>query len=337
VSEPLAAAQSDEPVEAVATRLTAVTRRHVHMALDPWPTVTALTLEALGERRGSPASWYRAVRASLDREDVDLLAPIASNGGIGYIPDCLVPVPATFGPSFEEALERVATTTTEVVIADLGADGLLESPWAAMARHPRPWLAAYAGAMQRAWGAVRPLWDRATPLLEAEVDRIGGALVRGTFDVLLDSLYPKGRVRDDRWYVGPPGYQYAVAIAPGMVLAPIVAGPRWAFLGDRDGLVKNLMYPLPGARRVANPDVRIANGDALTALLGAPRAGIVRRLDRAVTAGELAEATRLVPSAISHHLHHLEQAGLVRRVRHGRHVLVHRTARGTSLVNLYDG
>jgi len=32
----------------------------------------------------------------------------------------------------------------------------------------------------------------------------------------------------------------------------------------------------------------------------------------------------------------LERAGLVRRVRRGRHVLVHRTPRGTALVNLYD-
>jgi DNA-binding MarR family transcriptional regulator len=45
----------------------------------------------------------------------------------------------------------------------------------------------------------------------------------------------------------------------------------------------------------------------------------------------------LVPSAISHHLHNLERAGLVRRTRHGRHVLVQRTTRGTALVNVYDG
>jgi DNA-binding transcriptional ArsR family regulator len=353
VSEPLAAAQPDEPVKPVKpaetvkpvtpvtpvtpvdSRLTAVSDRHIRMALDPWPTATALTLEALGERRGSPASWCRAVRASLDPDDVALLGPVTANGGVTYIPDCLLPRSPTFSPTFDDYLERVATTPPDVVAADLIADGLLDSPWAPMIRHPRRWLAAYAGAMRRAWVAVRPLWDRAAPLLDSEVERVGVALVRGSFDVLVDGLHPRGCVRDGRWYLGRP--EKAVAIAPGMVIAPMVAGPRWAFAGVRGGVVSELSYPLPGARRLVNPDIRAVHGDALTALVGAPRAEILRRLDRAVTAGSLAESMVLVPSAISHHLHNLERAGLVRRTRHGRHVLVQRTTRGTALVNVYDG
>jgi hypothetical protein len=38
----------------------------------------------------------------------------------------------------------------------------------------------------------------------------------------------------------------------------------------------------------------------------------------------------------SHHLTVLEHAGLARRERRGRQVIVHRTARGTDLLHLYE-
>ena len=77
-------------------------------------------------------------------------------------------------------------------------------------------------------------------------------------------------------------------------------------------------------------------GDPLAALLGAPRARILRRLDRALTAGGVAKELAFGPSAASHHLGVLEQAGLIDRQREGRRVLIHRTARGTRLLALYE-
>jgi DNA-binding transcriptional ArsR family regulator len=74
----------------------------------------------------------------------------------------------------------------------------------------------------------------------------------------------------------------------------------------------------------------------LEALLGEPRAGLLRRLDRPVTAGMLAEALMYGPSGISHHLLTLEWAGLLERQRSGRHILVHRTTLGSALIDLYD-
>jgi len=87
--------------------------------------------------------------------------------------------------------------------------------------------------------------------------------------------------------------------------------------------------------------------DALQALLGEPRAALLRALDRAATersgdepagrgSGELAERMLLVPSGITHHLDVLEPAGLVVRERRGRCVLVHRTVLGARLLALYD-
>jgi DNA-binding transcriptional ArsR family regulator len=62
---------------------------------------------------------------------------------------------------------------------------------------------------------------------------------------------------------------------------------------------------------------------------------LLRALDRPMTAGELAVLLGIVPSAITHHLAALEPAGLVLRQRRGRSVLVHRTARGGRLLQLY--
>jgi len=47
-------------------------------------------------------------------------------------------------------------------------------------------------------------------------------------------------------------------------------------------------------------------------------------------------ADELSPGAVTHHLTALERAGLIIREPHGRHVLAPRTARGTSLLGLYE-
>jgi DNA-binding MarR family transcriptional regulator len=75
---------------------------------------------------------------------------------------------------------------------------------------------------------------------------------------------------------------------------------------------------------------------SLEALLGVPRAALLRALDRATTAGQLAARLHLAPSGLTHHLRILEPAGLVTRERRGQCVVVRRTRRGTTLLALYD-
>lgn len=78
------------------------------------------------------------------------------------------------------------------------------------------------------------------------------------------------------------------------------------------------------------------SGDPLVALLGAPRALILRRLDRPMSSGDVAQGLAFGPGAASHHLTVLERAGLIDRSREGQRVLIRRTARGARLVALYD-
>jgi DNA-binding transcriptional ArsR family regulator/GNAT superfamily N-acetyltransferase len=76
--------------------------------------------------------------------------------------------------------------------------------------------------------------------------------------------------------------------------------------------------------------------ESLEALLGGARAGILRRLDRERTVGELARLIDSVPSSASGHVRVLVAAGLAAREQRGRHVLVRRTVRGAALLALYE-
>ena len=89
------------------------------------------------------------------------------------------------------------------------------------------------------------------------------------------------------------------------------------------------MYEWASQQILARPQ------SALASLLGVPRAALLRALERPATVGELAARLHLVPSGITHHIQVLEPAGLVRRERRGQFVLVHRTARGTELLELF--
>jgi DNA-binding transcriptional ArsR family regulator len=131
---------------------------------------------------------------------------------------------------------------------------------------------------------------------------------------------------------GPAPYGAERGSHLGMV--PLLAGRHATHVRFIDGELAHVAYPVRDAWRLlgggAHPPA------ALEALLGTQRALILRKLDRPMTAGRIAEALRAVPSAASHHLTILERAGLLERERQGRHVLVRRTARGSEVLALYE-
>jgi DNA-binding MarR family transcriptional regulator len=63
---------------------------------------------------------------------------------------------------------------------------------------------------------------------------------------------------------------------------------------------------------------------------------MLRGLELTATAGEVALLLGAATSTATPHVRALEAAGLVRRVRRGRHVLVERTVLGTELIRLYE-
>jgi DNA-binding transcriptional ArsR family regulator len=321
--------------EAARSSSDGLSSRRVALRITPLPTVTELIYEALGTPLGSPPSWPGRVRHALEPRDLQLLGPVYGPDGPAIVPSCLLPSPDTFESSFEDDLDRLAAMDRDDLrreLIELGAD---RTGWAKADRQPRRWLSQYLYALRRAWTGARPLWAQAAPLLDREVERVGVALARGTVDQLVQSTFPRGRVEDGRWYTRLD-VDHPETVDDELVLQPMIIGPRYALIGRSHGRVSRLTYPLPGASRLELNGGSPGYGSALAALLGTPRATILRRLDDAVVVGQLALDLLYTPGAITHHLAALEHAGLARRERRGRQVIAHRTARGTALLHLYE-
>jgi DNA-binding transcriptional ArsR family regulator len=306
---------------------------HIRVVASPLITVTCHLVEAVGRNMGTPASWIEPVRQTLQPCDVALLVPVYGPTAGSFLPDCLFPG-SSIPPTFEDELSWLAEVDPDSLECELVDGGHIHDGWSEAARSPRAWLRAYVAAVGRAWTAVRSHWDRATPLMEREVERVGIAVARGSFGQLLGRLAVRSRVVDDRCYFTEDD-QPAV-INSNLVLRPMVSGLGARIVLTDDGAVSGLAYPLPGAHRLDDHEARPARPSGLEALLGEPRSDIVRRLDVPSSAGQLATQLLYAPSAITHHLSALERSGLVRRERSGKHVIVHRTARGTALLDLYE-
>jgi DNA-binding transcriptional ArsR family regulator len=126
----------------------------------------------------------------------------------------------------------------------------------------------------------------------------------------------------------------------GVVLTPLVASEGSKGLASEaskalslaDDILGYVSYPVRSVlARVPHPPAA-----ALEGLLGIQRTQILRALRRPASIGTLADILHAVPSAATHHVNALQAAGLVERHRHGRNVLVDRTARGEALLELYD-
>ena len=251
----------------------------------------------------------------------------------GFVPDCLLPLPADGGRAEPEAeLERLAATAPARLLAELD-EARAAGPWRDVGRVPARWLAAYAGALRRLWSAASAYWRGAAAAIEREGERIGAAIARGCLASALQLVHASGTVGGDAWCL-PGGSVHDLRLGgDGLVLVPRVAPARAPLITAASGRVlTHLVYPLVAPR----PAAPVADPSSLDALVGRQRAVILRELERPRTAGRIAELLHAVPSVASHHVGALEAAGLVARERRGRHVLVSRTGRGTAVLSLYE-
>jgi DNA-binding transcriptional ArsR family regulator len=187
-------------------------------------------------------------------------------------------------------------------------------------------------ALAHAWRGFGPIWRQGRDRLAAEARRVQIAAERGTQLALLAGVVPCGSVADDRWVLDGFSDEEIRFRAParGVTLLPLLAGPRAALVDYDATTLRYVGYPISSARSVA------ADEASLEALLGAPRARILRELDRPATNGRLAAALQTVPSAATHHVSALVSAGLVLRDRSGPGLLIRRTPRGDALLALYE-
>jgi hypothetical protein len=290
----------------------------------------ALRDAAGAERAGTPEAWRRIIRTHLTERDYEVLAPLSTSRPT-LVPSALVPLPEAAGQTLKDGLEQIVAAGDSLsdeinvcVESDAAGD------WRSAARDPERWVRGLALALTRAWAGFRPIWQVRREQLAAEAERVAGAAERGAHLQAVGDLLACAHVRDDRWVFEWPGPEdVRLSVPPGgLTLVPLVSGSS-ASIVDADGPVMRLVgYPLRPRGRVPEP--------TLEALLGGPRARILRELDRPATNNRLAAVLQTVPSAATHHVSALSAAGLVVRDRSNGGLLVRRTARGDALVALYD-
>jgi DNA-binding transcriptional ArsR family regulator len=280
----------------------------------------------------------RAARASVRRSGWFGLAPVLAQVR-GLYPDvAATPILPTADVSVDEQVQRLRDLPEDAVVEDLartfGSD--LPPVWRPPVDMPRRWLESYASATGDAWSAVSSTWQRAQPLFDLEARRVGGALVRGGADALLNSLHPRMHYVNGEFWV--PSMRESIIGLDGrrLVLVPMVAGRDGVLVAfDLPGVVY-IAYPLPGQAGLRRHGARAAdsNEDPLSLVLGGVRADVLRGTGQPIVMGQLAASVGRSPSAISYHCGQLEAAGLIWRERRGQSVWVSRTPRGHELVDL---
>jgi DNA-binding transcriptional ArsR family regulator len=253
------------------------------------------------------------------------------------VPDAILPFPDPPGQSLKDGFERIIAGE-DALLRDIHAcvSSGRAGDWREPSRNPRRWVRSFVVALARAWNGFEPIWRMAQDSLARETDRVVVAGERGSQPQVLAGLLPHARLTSERWEIdgfGEHDIRYAVP-EDGLVLMPQVAGPLASAVYHVGATMSHVGYPIRGLELDAA--VRRSPSASLEALLGIPRARILRELEQPASNMALAEAIRTTPSTATHHVTALEAAGLVSRDRAGRHVVVRRTARGEALVALYD-
>jgi DNA-binding transcriptional ArsR family regulator len=312
-------------------------RRPLRVTVAPVFSLLAATRDAAGARRaGTPESWCRAIRAQLTRRDYETLAPLATSARVN-VPDAILPFPAPPGQSLKDSFERIIAGE-DALLRDIHAcvSSGRAGDWREPSRNPRLWVRSFVVALARAWNGFEPIWRMAQDPLARETERVMVAGERRAQPQVLDSLLPHARLTSKRWEIeGFAEHDIGYGVPEdGLVLMPQVAGPLASAVYHVGTTMSHVGYPIP--RLELDVPLRRSSSAPLEALLGIPRARILRELEQPGSNMGLAEAIRIAPSTATHHVTALEAAGLVTRDRSGRHVVVRRTARGEALVALYD-
>lgn len=306
----------------------------VSVTLTPGLSMLALITDALsGRARGAPEPWRRLVRSAAQVPDEMVLRSLATPG-FSVLPDLVLPGEFTRDLDVPTQIEMLRDLPSDVLLREVETitDGRPPTHWRPALKHPHRWLHGYASLVEAAWAAMGPVWTRAKPLFEREVERVAVAAARRSLDVVLNGLHTNCRFSDGTLSfpdVEPERFSIG---SRGLVLMPMLAGPN-ALIARLDGPdAVWIGYPLPGA------DVPPRSRDNfLEILVGDVRSAILTTLERPLTMGALARRVQYAPNAVTYHCNWLESAGLVLRRREGREIHVQRTPRASALVDLFDG
>jgi DNA-binding transcriptional ArsR family regulator len=245
-----------------------------------------------------------------------------------YVPDFLTPAPSGLTGDVAAELAALRATPAGVVRAHLDAypdppPGLYADPAAGLRR--------LADEIAAFWdAAIAPDWPRIQVLLDAEVFARGRRLAEDGAAAMLNELHETVRFDSETLSVTK---RYCTADdvphGSGLVLIPSVF--VWpAVLSVFAGDVPQLAYPARGIATLWEAGRRMP--EALGALVGRGRAGLLAEMGAPASTTDLARRTGMTAGGVSQHLAVLRAAGLVVTHRRGRAVLNTRTVLAEALL-----
>ncbi|WP_030691429.1 ArsR family transcriptional regulator [Streptomyces globisporus] len=269
-----------------------------------------------------------AYRERLAAEPLDALLVRAAIGPT-WNADFLTPTPlGDRERSFEEEVEAVRSTEPSDAVAQLAV--AVGGPVPEPLRSARDLPQRLADVLGWVWReTVRPEWARRRRILEADVMARTALLSRGGWAAALDELCP-GKTRwlgDGRLQVNTRDYPPRSVDDGRLLFVPVTPATGWVSWEGTERYA--IVYPCAGVLAdAAGPAVP----EALGALLGTARAGVLVRLGSPLSTSQLVALTGQGLGSVGRHLKVLLDAGLVRRGRAGRSVLYEWTEAGAVLV-----
>ncbi|MEV0386666.1 winged helix-turn-helix domain-containing protein [Nonomuraea sp. NPDC050643] len=306
----------------------------VNVTMVPGLSMLALISDALaGRDRGAPERWRRLVRSAVMTPDETVVDSLASPG-YTIFPDAAFPGDFRRDLDVPTQLEMVRDAPPDALQEELDVmtDGQPPPHWQPAMKHPRRWLHGFAGLLEQTWSAMYEEWQQTRELFDREVERVAVASARGALDVVLNNLHVDCSFREGAFSVPDYGCDEFSIESKNLVLMPLLAGSN-ALIARLDG--PDTVWIAYSPPHLTTPRPK-STEEQLKLLLGDARAAVLISLDRPLSMGVLARRVKCHPSVITYHCSRLESAGLITRRREGREIYVHRTKRGTALLNLFD-
>lgn len=279
--------------------------------------------------------WLRSVRENLPRESFALLAAVI--GDDGYLPDFLTAT-AGWDMTADAELEALRAAPLDGIRVDFGkmvlrSTGARQRALRDMQERPARARALIADAWSEVWDAVlAPVWPQLERILRADIAVRARTIATSGLAGMAGDLHPRVSWGDGAVMVALRRHSEQVDCrGGGLVLVPSVMSSWGCMVLTEPPAQPTLFYP---ARGVTAGWARDATEvyDALGALLGPARAGILLEAGAARTTSQVARDAGIAVSTASHHLTVLRDAGLIASEREGNRMLHLRTPLGEAMV-----
>ena len=283
--------------------------------------------------------WIDQARGAVRDLDLEPLQALLSYPH-GYRVDFVTPPPDGPYPDFEQELQRILATPSDIVRREVGLtypDGDMPEAARAFVDDPQGSLRRLTETLHGYWNAtLAEHWPRLRALLEGDVLYRAKRLALEGAEGLFGDIHPSVTWNDGVLTIDK---RWEAEVEPGgrgLLLIPVAFScPKCSVISDPPWQ-PTLVYTPRAIATLWDTERAPADG-VLDELVGETRAAILRALEIPMTTTEMASRLGVTPGAVSQQLSVLRRAGVVDAHRSGRGVYSELTPLGQSLVGLLGG